>query len=355
MTEQRSTTRSDAARLARSHREAALARGDAVLVGNLAGVVEWTGDAWTRLTGFPLAETLDKPISHFLDRAGLEIDLVDFVAQRFLAGQSCTVESPFDTFDGRSIHVHLEVVPLRDEQSDITRFIAVAREIDPPRRAEESPATRSPAHVPGVPAATESSCGRESRDGSIDRPLTTDPASLCRLLERGLARHRRSARERGAQVVLDGVVDPALPRVQADPTALEALLDRLLAAAMVESESWPVFVTALAGATVPGRSHVSQVHPIPSRWVARERVRQAYLEIHDTGPHLDRDALARIRRGEPGEATRERALADAVEQADRLDLCLHLDSTPGCGTQALVLIPTAHEQADDPAEDHDRA
>ena len=62
----------DAERIARAERAEALTRGDAVLVGTVAGVVEWTDGAWTRLTGFPLVETVQKPITHFLERAGLE-------------------------------------------------------------------------------------------------------------------------------------------------------------------------------------------------------------------------------------------------------------------------------------------
>ena len=75
----------------------------AVVLGNLAGVVEWADDAWTRLTGFPLDQTIQKPITHFLERAGIEVELVDFVGQHFLEGRPCTLEFPFETFDGRSI------------------------------------------------------------------------------------------------------------------------------------------------------------------------------------------------------------------------------------------------------------
>ena len=149
MTEITPNARTIAARLARTHRAGALEVGHAVLVGNLAGVVEWTHEAWSRLTGFPLEETLDKPITHFLDRAGLEIELVDFVAQQFLAGRASTVEMPFETFDGRSIHVHLEVEPLRDENAEIERFIAVAKQIDDPDK-------RGPARVPTSDAPTSS-------------------------------------------------------------------------------------------------------------------------------------------------------------------------------------------------------
>ena len=76
MNDSKSAIRAIAEALAQEIRPEALALGDAVVVGNRAGVVEWTSDAWSRLTGFPLSETLDKPITHFLTCAGLELELV---------------------------------------------------------------------------------------------------------------------------------------------------------------------------------------------------------------------------------------------------------------------------------------
>ena len=42
------------------------------VVGNLAGVVEWANEAFERLSGIPLCETLGKPVSRFLERAGID-------------------------------------------------------------------------------------------------------------------------------------------------------------------------------------------------------------------------------------------------------------------------------------------
>lgn len=335
----RTHDRTTAARLARTHRAAALEVGDAVLIGNLAGVVEWTHEAWTRLTGFPLSETLDKPITHFLDRAGLEVELVEFVAQRFLAGQPCTVEMPFETFDGRSIHVHLEVEPLRDEYAEISRFIAVARQIEAPEQRASAPCP-SAISSERAESATERAEPAPLRDAS---PIATRPVRAEALLAEALARSAERAQGRGLEVALEALLPPALPRARVDADALERLLDRLLDAALCEAETWPVFVTGLAGSLTPGRSHLSKVHPIPQRSCARYTSPHVYLEIHDSGPHLDPAALARIRRCEPARSERERALIDATRDTRALGLPFWLDSTPGCGTQALVLLPPSRD------------
>ncbi len=332
MTEIRPNARTTAARLARIHRATALDVGHAVLVGNLAGVVEWTHEAWSQLTGFPLEETLDKPITHFLDRAGLEVELVDFVAQQFLAGRASTVEMPFETFDGRSIHVRLEVEPLRDENAEIERFIAVARQIDAPEEREPAGAASSSAHAQGEP---------ETRRRKKTASSAASPIRVGDVVARALAAHVERARNARLDVAFEALLEPALPRVRANARDLEHLLDQLVAAALSEADRQPVFVTVLAGSLRPGRSHLSKAHPIPLRSVARDSEPGIYLEVHDTGPHLDAEALRRIRRTETPRTPRESALIGAALEAQELGLAFHLDSTPGCGTQALVRLPPA--------------
>ena len=116
-----------AAEIARRIRPEAIARGEAVLVGDRSGLVEWAGEAWTRLTGFPLAETLDKPISHFLDQAEFESEMIDLVAHHFIEGRTCRLALPFRSFDGRQLIVHLEVAPLPDACGEVERFVCLVQ------------------------------------------------------------------------------------------------------------------------------------------------------------------------------------------------------------------------------------
>ncbi len=311
-----------AERLARRAHPEAIARGDAVVVGSLAGVVEWADEAWTRLTGFPLDETVDKPITHFLDHAGLERELVEFVAQHFLEGRPCTVALPFDTFDGRRIDVTLEVERWRDEESDSSRFIAVVREAPrneaPGAAVEHRPAPR-----------TRTPDGRSARgSGAPLAPIVADAAE--------------AGRPDSATVrAFDVHVAPAarLRAVPAEP--IRPILDALLEAARAAVESGAAWLSVVAGPLEPGRSHHSLVHPIPNRAVAGRARAGCYVEVHDTAPHLDREALARIDANAPGPNAREIALARAAALAASADLALHLDSTPGCGTQALLVLDRA--------------
>lgn len=99
----------------------------AMIIGDRAGIVAWANAAWSRITGIPLAETIHKPITHFLEVAEIELELVDFVGQHFLEGRSCIIEFPFKTFDQREIQVHLEVQPIRKAPGELDGFVAVAR------------------------------------------------------------------------------------------------------------------------------------------------------------------------------------------------------------------------------------
>ncbi|MCR9093894.1 MAG: hypothetical protein NXI30_06745 [bacterium] len=308
-----------AERLARRERRDEIARGDAVLVGTLAGVVEWTDEAWTRLTGFPLDETVDKPITHFLDHAGLERELVEFVAHHFLEGRPCTVALPFDTFDGRRIDVTLEVERWCDEGTDSSRFIAVAREV-----------------VADVGAPTKSTAARAP---VADRGVPPRPAGTSAPLGPIVARAADAGRpSRGTARAFDVHLSPArhLSVTPAEP--IRPILDALLDATRHALAAGPAWVSVVAGPLEAGRSHHSLVHPIPNRRVAARAEAGAYVEVHDTGHPLDSDALERIRRGEPGDAPRERALARAALLAADAGLDLHLESTPGCGTQALLVL-----------------
>lgn len=300
-----------------------------MLVGNRAGVVEWTSEAFSLLTGFPLIETLDKPISHFLERAGLEIDLVDFVAQNFLEGRTCTVELPFETFDGRAIHVHLDVEPLRQDDGEITHFIAVASDVSDRSNKPSAPATRSASDQ--APLAIDALANR-----SISRRVHSESTPLGELVS--CAAQRFGALD-PAEVVIELLCEPDLPNVDVDPLRMRSLLDCLFSAALADTDRQPVFVTASTGLLAPGRSHLSPAHPIPARSIPRATRSRVYLEIHDTSPHLAGDFARLIKEAGRGRNWREHLLCQAADLADRLGLSFYLNSTPGCGTQVLLLVP----------------
>lgn len=325
-----------ARKLAIESQAEALACGKAVIVGNRAGIVEWTDEAWSRLTGFPLCETLDKPISHFLHRAGLEVELVDFVAQHFLEGRSCTLQSAFDTFDGRRIQVHLQVEPQRDAAGDIDRFVAVASEIsqcDALAGEASSGAASRPPEV--APLSTGS---RAARQGSI--PTSAPPSKMLREavpLESVVlgVLDRLTQSERGS-AFFELIGAPEKIRVEVEEPLLDEVIRVLVCSAFANARERSGYVSVLTGLLDGQRFHRSKVHPISIVPEVADARPYPYLEIHDTGPHLDRPALDRIRRRCPAKDSRERALAQASELVGRMNARIHLDSTPGCGTQVLI-------------------
>jgi PAS domain S-box-containing protein len=288
-------------------------RSPAIITGNLAGVVESANEAWTRITGFPLCETLDKPIAHFLDAAGIEIALVDFVGQHFLEGRRCTVEFPFRTFDQREIQVHLEVEPIHGPLGELIEFRAVAHDITKRRKRElargadrEMQTSASPQIVPTQP---------ESRSH----------VALAKRLRDACKTRRRTTPVRTA---FDLDLAPDLPQLEVDATLFDRLVEGLLDLSCRRVEGTWAWVTVLCGTATSDRSHVSQAHPIVARFPEALGGAHLFFEIHDSGPTLEPHS----------EDTRRFELTSIAEA---LSATLHFDDTPGCGHQALVLIPVA--------------
>ena len=299
----------------------------AVVVGNRAGIVEWANPAWTRMTGFPLSETIAKPITDFLEQAAVELELVDFVAQNFLDGRLSTIEFPFETFDDRSIWVHLEVQPIRGADGHVLEFVATAADISERHRSEVengAPPTRSDrAPVSKRPATSVTAIGETRVSLSAEAELASE----------------RSLRIAGDHTFFDIALDQDLPSILSNRLLLGEILRLLLDAATLEvDETWG-FVTVMTGVTRTGRSHSSAVHPIPVRARQLADGQMVYLEVHDTAPTLADDALDAILEGTISRDSRANSLAKASVMAAAIGGSLFVDSTPGCGTQALLLLP----------------
>ncbi len=294
----------------------------AVLTGNRAGIVESADDAWTKLTGFPVHQTLHKPITHFLDHAGIDLEVVDLVGQNFREGRPSSVEFPFETATGKKLRIHLTVESLRDGLGEVSAFRATAHAVHPP--VEDS----LPSRLRRVPS------------GSPRRPRTrvrgNDRIDLLELASR-VSMSWKS--RRGASLMMDSALDPELPALQSDAQRLEALLEHLLDSANAATHNACGCITILSGRTRKNRSHRSKAHPIAVRPANLAHRSYTFLEVHDTAPHLSRDAIARIQNGSPGKCPREIALDSASSIAEEIGLALHFDSTAGCGTQALLLFP----------------
>ncbi len=108
---------------------------NAVVIGNRAGVIEWANEAWSRVTGYALDESISKPVLTFLREVDVEPGVVDFVGSCFARGEVCEVEVPITTPDGRNLWIQLRVEPLRDASHEVTDFIAIATDVTQQKQA----------------------------------------------------------------------------------------------------------------------------------------------------------------------------------------------------------------------------
>jgi hypothetical protein len=249
------------------------------VAGNRAGIVEWANDAFARLTGIPLAEIVDKPVTRFLERAGIEVEVVDFVAQHFFEGRPCRLELPFERPDGRRIEVLLEVEALRDAEGEIDRFEAKAWEQAPPIRSRSVPSDRAlPLSDPTAsttPAAAVAPLERAFPPGSgstaATRAIPLGPA-LRRIAAAEIRDERKGLRDAESWLLdLDLAEEPLA--IHAGEADLEALIVDLLEAARASlactGQAWGT-ITLSTGRTAARRGFRSKVHAIP-RVSARAR------------------------------------------------------------------------------------
>ena len=110
----------------------------AIVVGNRAGVIEWANDAWTRVTGYPLDDSISKPVTSFLAGVDIEPGVVDFVAGCFRQGRMCELELPLTPPGREQQWIQLRVEPVFDVRGEVSDFIASATDITERKQAEQS-------------------------------------------------------------------------------------------------------------------------------------------------------------------------------------------------------------------------
>lgn len=280
----------------------------AIVVGGRDGFIEWANDAWTRVTGYALHESISKPIHAFLEGVDIDAGVVDFVARCFREGRVCELELPLAPPGREALWIELRVEPLFDAVGEVSDFIAMATDVSERRRAE--------AEV----------CLRE--------------VDLSELVARVVVQERSRLTER---VEFDLDLDRALPLALADVEKIETLVARRIAHG-IESigEGWGT-VTLWTGILGQGRGPVYsgnlwQGLP-PGQWV--------FLEVHDTGGHPDGIFHTAIREpflsaGHAGHGVRfEDARACLRAQGGEL----RMESSPVDGTSVVMLFPFATEDS----------
>jgi PAS domain S-box-containing protein len=280
----------------------------AIVVGSRSGVIEWANDAWTRVTGYPLHESISKPVQGFLD--GVEIDrgVVDFVARCFQEGRACEFEIPLTPPNRSELWIALRVEPLFDADGQPSDFIATATDVSERKRSE----------------------GR-ARLVEVD---------LSALAARVAARHREKL---AFTVDVDLALDESLPLVLADPEKVESLVERRVANALEAiGDAWGTITvwTGILGVS-EGPLYAENLWRTlpPGQW--------AFLEVHDTGGRPGGVARAAVREPFlsarfPGHAVR---FVEAEECLRAQGAEVRLESSLPDGTSVVFLFPYANEDS----------
>jgi PAS domain S-box-containing protein len=306
-------------------------REKAVAVGNRAGVIEWANAAWSRVTGYALEDAVAKPVTDLLGLAGIDYELIDFVRRRFERGEACEIELPLDPPGGERRWIHVSVESLRDRHGEVSHFAAIAWDVSDEKRAAPPPR-------PG--RARRAGPGAPPRAG--ERPelalASTDLSAFVRELV------ARRAGTLAARTAFDLDLPDALPWVGIDRDRVEDVLAGLLgdAAAAIGSEWGTVSVST--GLARNEAVFVSPTYPRNCLLRGLDHGLYVYVEIHDTGPPLDRTVVAALsdaaeRRAEGPRAGRAASLAAARTLLRAHGGDLRLDADPGFGTRVILLFP----------------
>ncbi len=280
----------------------------AIVVGNRAGTIEWANDAWTRVTGYALHESISKPVYGFLGDVDIDPGVVEFVAACFRQGRVCELEIPLTPPGRAELWIELRVEPLFDARGEVSDFIATATDISERRRA------RGEAALAEVDlSAVAARAMRRQRDALMD---TVD---------------------------FDPCLEPALPLVLADPQRVESLIDRAIARARESIGAGWGTITLWTGILGQGDGPIHAANlwqglP-PGQWV--------FLEIHDTGGRPSGTAVAPVREpfltaSLPAPAVR---YADAEAGVRAMGGELRLESSLPDGTSVVLLFPFANEDS----------
>jgi PAS domain S-box-containing protein len=279
----------------------------AMVVGNRAGVIEWANAAWTRVTGYPLDESIGKPVQSFLKNVEVDAGVVDFVARCFGQGKACEVEFPLTPPDRDAVWIQLRVEPLFDSSSEASDFLAIATDLTEQKRAEQ-----------GALAEVD-------------------------LSELALRVARDQQHQLGDMIEFDFDLPANLPLVVADEGMLERFVSLAVArAAESVGKGWGTitFTSGILGESNRPMFRGSLEPCLPDgHW--------AFLEIHDTGCFPAGGSWSPVLEPFLSTLFPDRALRFAVAQ-DRLRVKggeLRAESSLSAGTSLLFLFRFAAEDS----------
>ncbi len=103
--------------------------GNAVVMTDAAGRVEWVNEGFIQMTGYTLQDMLGKTPGSVLQGEKTDQDVVEYTRKQISNGEGFGADILNYAKSGREYWVQLEVQPIRDEDDNITNSMAIERDI----------------------------------------------------------------------------------------------------------------------------------------------------------------------------------------------------------------------------------
>lgn len=108
----------------------------AVVLADDQGRIEWVNEAFTRITGYTLAESIGKSPNHLLNGPETDAATVSYMDECLAARRRFQVELLRYAKGGRKIWLQIEVQPMLDDQGRLQRFLGIVTDITERKNAE---------------------------------------------------------------------------------------------------------------------------------------------------------------------------------------------------------------------------
>jgi len=110
--------------------------GNAVVMTDAEGRVEWVNEGFIHMTGYTLQDMLGKTPGSVLQGEKTDPEVVEYTRRQIRKGESFGADILNYTKSGREYWVQFEVQPIRDEDDTITNWMAIERDITDQKMAE---------------------------------------------------------------------------------------------------------------------------------------------------------------------------------------------------------------------------
>ena len=110
---------------------------NAVIITDAAGLVLWTNEGFTRITGYTLADAIGRKPGDFLQGPGTDPATVTLLREAIAADKSVDCEILNYTKDGRAYWIQTRIDPVHDESGHLRHFIAIESDITREREDRE--------------------------------------------------------------------------------------------------------------------------------------------------------------------------------------------------------------------------